>query len=129
MTGSLRDRAKYGPARHSLGEGGSIINEQIMQNKANLLKTNVTIVCTEDYENKYNWTLGENKPNLCHRYQTQSVVSLPALSIVEVPALTCGELVEPSRTACRQSKFPRRSYNRLLPRICRNRRIKLTKTH
>jgi hypothetical protein len=61
-----------------------------MQNKANLLKTNVTIVLVRDYENEHNWTLGENKPN-----QTQSVV----------PALTCGELVEPSRTACRQSKF------------------------
>jgi hypothetical protein len=82
-------------------------------------KMNITTAVRRDYKNERNWTLGENKPNLCHRYQTQSVV----------PALTCGELVEPSRTACRQSKFPRRSYNRLLPRICRNRRIKLTKTH
>jgi hypothetical protein len=43
-----------------------------MQNKANLPKTNVTIVLVRDYENEYNWTLGEIRPNLCHRYQTQS---------------------------------------------------------
>ncbi len=36
-----------------------------MQNKANLLdaQINVSSVKTKDYENKSNWTLGENKPN------------------------------------------------------------------
>jgi len=36
-----------------------------MQNKANLPDTqmNVNKVLTKDYENKSNWTLGENKPN------------------------------------------------------------------
>ncbi len=35
-----------------------------MQNKANLLdaQMNVSSVLTKDYENKSNWTLGENKP-------------------------------------------------------------------
>jgi hypothetical protein len=33
-----------------------------MQNKANLPKTNVTIVLVRDYENEHNWTLGEIKP-------------------------------------------------------------------
>ena len=38
---------------------------QIMQNKANLLDTqmNVTSLITVDYENKPNWKLGENKAN------------------------------------------------------------------
>jgi hypothetical protein len=36
-----------------------------MQNKPNLPKAqmNVTSLITVDYENKSNWTLGENKPN------------------------------------------------------------------
>ena len=36
-----------------------------MQNKANFrnAKMNVNTVITKDYENKSNWTLGENKPN------------------------------------------------------------------
>jgi len=36
-----------------------------MQNKPNLLNAqmNVTSFYTVDYENKHNWTLGENKPN------------------------------------------------------------------
>ena len=36
-----------------------------MQNKANLLdgQMNVSFISTKDYENKSNWTLGENKPN------------------------------------------------------------------
>ena len=36
-----------------------------MQNKANFLESqmNVSAVLTKDYENKSNWTLGENKPN------------------------------------------------------------------
>ena len=46
------------------------------QNKPNLLNAqmNVTSFITKDYENKSNWTLGENKPN-----QTQPVVSLSNL--------------------------------------------------
>ena len=37
-----------------------------MQNKPNFRKAkmNVSAVITKDYENKPNWTLGENKPNL-----------------------------------------------------------------
>ena len=36
-----------------------------MQNKPNLLdaQMNVSSITTKDYENKQNWTLGENKPN------------------------------------------------------------------
>jgi len=36
-----------------------------MQNKPNLLdaQMNLSSVLTTDYENKSNWTLGENKPN------------------------------------------------------------------
>ena len=36
-----------------------------MQNKPNFLKDqmNVSFFNTKDYENKSNWTLGENKPN------------------------------------------------------------------
>jgi len=36
-----------------------------MQNKPNLLdaQMNVSSILTTDYENKSNWTLGENKPN------------------------------------------------------------------
>ncbi|KKK69605.1 hypothetical protein LCGC14_2932380 [marine sediment metagenome] len=36
-----------------------------MQNKPNLrnAEMNVNTVITKDYENKPNWTLGENKPN------------------------------------------------------------------
>jgi len=36
-----------------------------MQNKPNLPKAqmNLTSLITVDYENKSNWTLGENKPN------------------------------------------------------------------
>jgi len=36
-----------------------------LQNKANLRKSqmNVNLYNTTDYENKSNWTLGENKPN------------------------------------------------------------------
>ncbi len=36
-----------------------------MQNKANFRKSqvNINLYSTTDYENKSNWTLGENKPN------------------------------------------------------------------
>ncbi|MBA7507281.1 hypothetical protein ES706_05999 [subsurface metagenome] len=36
-----------------------------MQNKPNLqdAKMNVSSTLTKDYENKHNWTLGQNKPN------------------------------------------------------------------
>jgi len=36
-----------------------------MQNKPNFRKSqmNVIIFSTKAYENKFNWTLGENKPN------------------------------------------------------------------
>jgi len=36
-----------------------------MQNKANFLKDKINAIffVTKDYENKSNWTLGENKPN------------------------------------------------------------------
>jgi len=38
--------------------------QRIIQNKANFLDTlmNVKSILTKDYENKSNWTLGENKP-------------------------------------------------------------------
>jgi len=36
-----------------------------MQNKPNFLRSqmNIKLYNTKDYENKYNWTLGQNKPN------------------------------------------------------------------
>jgi len=36
-----------------------------MQNKPNFqdAQMNVSFVLTKNYENKFNWTLGENKPN------------------------------------------------------------------
>ena len=43
---------------------------------------NVSSALTKDYENERLYRCGENKPN-----QTQPVVSLPALSIVEVSNL------------------------------------------
>jgi hypothetical protein len=47
-----------------------------MQNKANFRKSqvNVTSFITKDYENKSNWTLGENKPNTNPK-QTQLVAA------------------------------------------------------
>ena len=44
-----------------------------MQNKPNLLdaQMNVSSILTKDYENEIAFGLRENKPNLCHRYQTQ----------------------------------------------------------
>ncbi len=44
---------------------------------------NVSSVLTKYYENVPLRRRGQNKPNLCHRYQTQPVVSLPAVSKVE----------------------------------------------
>ena len=36
-----------------------------MQNKPNFRKSqmNLSSILTTDYENKHNWTIGENKPN------------------------------------------------------------------
>ncbi len=36
-----------------------------MQNKPNFLdaQMNISSILTTDYENKHNWTLGQNKPN------------------------------------------------------------------
>jgi hypothetical protein len=39
---------------------------------------NVRLNISRDYEKKTHWTLGENKPNLCPRYQSQSAIGLPA---------------------------------------------------
>jgi len=52
-----------------------------MQNKPNLLdaQMNVSSILTKDYENEFCRKLRKNKPNLCHRYQTQPVVSLSNL--------------------------------------------------
>ena len=73
-----------------------------MQNKPNFQDTqmNVSIFSKMDYENKSNWTLSRNKPNLSlpKGDQTQfmvskvepPVVSLPALSKVEVSNLFPG---------------------------------------
>ena len=45
----------------------------IMQNKPNLLDSQMNVISftTRGYENKFNWTLGENKPN-SNPIQTQS---------------------------------------------------------
>jgi len=52
-----------------------------MQNKPNLLdaQMNVSSILTTDYENKSNWTLGENKPNsnpICQRVKLMQSVYL-----------------------------------------------------
>ena len=62
--------------------------ESIMQNKPNFRKAKMKLnsYSTKDYENKSNWKLGENKPN-AKPIQSQPVVSLPALSFVEVSNL------------------------------------------
>ena len=45
-----------------------------MQNKPNFQKSqvNVNLCNTTDYENKSDWTLGENKPNLVRRLVRRS---------------------------------------------------------
>jgi hypothetical protein len=50
-----------------------------MLNKPNLLdaQMNVSYILTKDYENKRLCRCWQNKPNLCHRYQTQ----FPVISI------------------------------------------------
>ncbi|MHC4114656.1 MAG: hypothetical protein ACYSSL_04975 [Planctomycetota bacterium] len=52
-------------ARRSLGEGRSIKNNQFCKTNPiyRMPKMNLTIGCIRDYENKWNWTPGENKPN------------------------------------------------------------------
>jgi hypothetical protein len=65
------------PVRRSFCEGGWLCGyEVIMQNKANLLDTqmNTTFLLTKHYENKRLLRRPENKPN-----QTQPVVSLSNL--------------------------------------------------
>jgi len=52
-----------------------------MQNKANFQKSqmNVSIFSQKAYENKSNWTLGENKPNsnpICRRVKLMQSVYL-----------------------------------------------------
>jgi len=67
---------EYQPILQAPAAGGvkSIKNNKLCKTKPIywIPKMNITLVYTKDYENKYNWTLGEIKPNLCHRYQTQS---------------------------------------------------------
>jgi len=70
-----------------------------MQNKANLRKAkmNISSVLTVDYENKYNWTLGENKPNSNpiqtqyepNQSQSNPISLLPKSSKLPLPTLCC----------------------------------------
>ncbi len=55
----------YVPIRHYNCRGFSTNQPLFMQNKPNLLdaQMNVSSVLTTNYENKANWTLGQNKPN------------------------------------------------------------------
>ncbi len=48
------------------------------QNKPNFKidKMNLNFYLTKDYENKHNWTLGENKPNQS-QFQTRSEAEIP----------------------------------------------------
>ena len=55
-----------------------------MQNKPNFQKSqmNVNIYNTTDYENKSNWTLGENKPNSNPiQTQTKPICRMPKMSV------------------------------------------------
>ena len=58
-----------------------------MQNKANFRKAGMKLnfYSTKDYEKEHDLALPKNKPNLCHRYQTQLVVSLPAVPVLSLP--------------------------------------------
>ncbi len=60
MATEAQIRAKYA-IRNTRHERRATIN---MQNKPNFRKSqmNVSICFTKDYENKSDWTLGENKP-------------------------------------------------------------------
>ena len=71
---------------------------RFMQNKANFRKTqmNVSSFITKDYENKSNWTLGENKPN-----QTQFMVSKVEPPVVSLPALSLSNGSNLFQTFCR----------------------------
>ena len=62
----MRINTVFGPA----GRDSTIVESSLqiglfMQNKANFRKSQVGVspLITKDYENKSNWTLGENKPN------------------------------------------------------------------
>ncbi len=63
----LQNAGKQGFFVISVRNSGEIESEfyYFMQNKANFRKSqmNVNLYNTTDYENKSNWTLGENKPN------------------------------------------------------------------
>jgi len=62
---SIENRVIYVPIRHYICRGSSTNQLLFMQNKPNFRKSqmNVNIYNTTDYENKSNWTLGQNKPN------------------------------------------------------------------
>jgi hypothetical protein len=45
-----------------------------------VLKMNVTTACIRDYENKHNWTLSENKPNLSRRSLWRSRIKPESLN-------------------------------------------------
>jgi len=55
----------YVPIRHSTTVENPLQIDPFMQNKPNFRKSqmNVNPYNTRDYENKHNWTLGENEPN------------------------------------------------------------------
>jgi len=63
ITGSLRGRANSSMPSTSVKNALRI--RSFMQNKAKFrqAKMNVSNILTMNYENKTNWTLGENKPN------------------------------------------------------------------
>ncbi|MEE9370562.1 MAG: hypothetical protein V3W45_03720, partial [Sedimentisphaerales bacterium] len=54
-----------------------------MQNKANFRKSqmNVNLYNTTDYEEKCNWTLGENKPNQSQLVKTGTRPKIQVLSL------------------------------------------------
>ncbi|MHC4173187.1 MAG: hypothetical protein ACYTBX_17345 [Planctomycetota bacterium] len=73
---SLEMTTKWNPVRHptcSTIVEDSLQISSFMQNKANFRKSqvNVNLYITRNYENKSDWTLGENKPNT-KPIQTQS---------------------------------------------------------
>jgi len=55
----------YVPIRHYICRESSTNQLPFMQNKPNFRKSqmNVSILLQKDYENKSNWTIGQNKPN------------------------------------------------------------------
>ncbi len=73
-----------------------------MQNKANFRKAkmNVTTFIAKEYENKSNWTLGENKPN-----QTQFKANTKPIKANKMPKQTQTNPIKPNFKGKKKLQF------------------------